>query len=868
MQVDLPLFGTVVLCALLMSAAYTAGVAIVAGKGRPALLNSARWGAYATCALVALGVLTLAYAFQTHDFRIRYVSRYSDRSMPWYYLVTSLWGGQDGSLLWWSFLLSVYTAACITWLRGKYLELQPWIIATIMSIFMFFAVLMLFAANPFAVNAAGPPPDGEGLNPLLQNYWMIIHPPTLYSGFVGWSIPFAFAVAALITGRLGDEWIHAVRRWVLLAWLALSCGNLLGMLWSYEELGWGGYWAWDPVENAAFMPWLAGTAFLHSVMIQERRGMMKVYNVFLLCLTFIMTIFGTFLTRSGMIASVHSFARSDIGQYFVGYLILLVVVTIGLIVWRLPKLRAENRIDAVLSRETAFLMNNWILLAMLLFMVLATTFPLISEALRNETVTVGPSFYNRWMIPFGIVLLFLAGVGPLIAWRKASGRNLLRAFYAPFIVASVVFLVHIFVGPKFGFPPWVMSPTIYETQTGRVLAAIASVMPLLSTTTCAFVTTAIVQEFVRGTRVRMRTAKENFLLALVELTLRARRRYGGYIVHLAIVVMFLGFTGAAYDVETEAAVRPGERIQIANYSLRYENSRMEADENKRMVFSDLSVFENGVYLGRVSPAKFIYRTLPDMPTTEVAIRSSSRNDLYVVMNSVNPETRVATIKVIVRPFVAWIWFGGLLLIFGTFLAAMPTWKEMFGEARVRVPARAAAGGVATLLVVGALALPLFAPATALADGDSSSLHAGVVHMRNAQETQLFERLLCMCGDCQTLPLSKCVCSFAVDARATLRERLEDGESMESIVASYRAQYGSRAVAIPSDHGLDRALWAVPVGAAILAAFGLVMLGRRWAKRGAVADAATKAAAEKATVATDSNAYDSKLEDELKDVDGN
>ena len=299
---DLPLFGNVVLCAILVSAAYTFAVSLMAGR-RPELLPSARMGVYATGALIAVAVCALAYAFQSHDFRIRYVMRYSDRSMPWYYLLASLWGGQDGSLLWWTFLLGGYSVVCAYSLRKRLPELAPYILATLMSILLFVGVMMLWSANPFATAVAGAPPEGEGLNPLLQNYWMMIHPPTLYLGMIGWAVPFAFAIAALVTGRLDEEWIKGARRFTLWAFMTLATGNTLGMLWSYEELGWGGYWAWDPVENAAFMPLLAGTPFLHSVMLQERRGMFKVWNVFLICLTFFMTIFGTFLTRSGMIAS-------------------------------------------------------------------------------------------------------------------------------------------------------------------------------------------------------------------------------------------------------------------------------------------------------------------------------------------------------------------------------------------------------------------------------------------------------------------------------------------------------------------------------------------------------------------------------------
>ena len=343
----------------------------------------------------------------------------------------SLWGGQDGSLLWWLFLLSIYTAVCVCWLKGRFRELQPYIIATLMVIVLFFCVLMTFAANPFSTSVAGARIDGEGLNPLLQNFYMIIHPPSLYTGFVGCSVPFAFAVAALVTGRLDNEWVAGVRNWMLFAWMFLSIGNALGMLWAYEELGWGGYWAWDPVENAAFLPWLTATAFVHSMMIQERRGMLKVWNVSLVLLTFFLTIFGTFLTRSGLIASVHSFAQSNIGIYFVWFLGILIAACAGLVVWRLPRMRSEGRIEAVLSREAAFLANNWAFLGIMVFILVATTFPRISEWLMNQQSTVGPTFYNAWLPPAGLFLFALMGMGPLLAWRKTSPQMFKRGFVVP-----------------------------------------------------------------------------------------------------------------------------------------------------------------------------------------------------------------------------------------------------------------------------------------------------------------------------------------------------------------------------------------------------------------------------------------------------
>jgi cytochrome c-type biogenesis protein CcmF len=874
---DLPFFGTIVLCTMMLSAAWTFGVSLVAARGRPRLLPAARWGTYATIALVALAVFVLAYAFQTHDFRIRYVSRYSDRSMPVVYLVTALWGGQDGSLLWWTFLLSLYTGACTLWMRDRYRELQPYVLATLMGLFLFFGVLMLFAANPFALNVAGAPADGEGLNPLLQNYWMVIHPPTLYAGFVGWSIPFAFVTAALLSGRLHNEWLLATRRWTLFAWLALSCGNLLGMLWSYEELGWGGYWAWDPVENASFMPWLTGSAYLHSVMIQERRGMMKVWNVFLLQLTFFMTIFGTFLTRSGLIAIVHSFARSDIGIYFGVFLVVLFAFNLVLLLYRLPLLRAENRLDSLLSREFAFLLNNWILLGMMLAVLGMTTAPLVSEWLWKETITVGPGFYNRWMIPLGLVLLFLTGVGPLIAWRKATGKNLLQAFLWPTVLSVVAFVLHATLGARAGFPPVVDAPAIDDTLPAIVIGKVFSAMPIVSFTLCTWVIAAIAQEFVRGTAMRMRNAGENVAVALFRLVARARRRYGGYVVHVAIVMMFFGFTGAAYDTEAEMALRPGQTTTVGQYTLRYTGSRTDSDENKRMLFSDLLVSRDGRVQGRVTPAKFVYRTLPDMPTTEVAIASNVANDLYVILNGVNPDTRVATFKILVRPFVAWIWIGGVVLILGTAIAIAPSLREVFAEGRepsrsdsgtrggALGGARGAAIATAVLLALGAGALLALASAGRARAQDASSLHAGHVDIHGEEERQVFERLLCTCGDCQRLPLTTCACSDAEARRGEVRERLARGDTVDQITDDYRRRYGTKSIAIPPDEGIGRALWAVPAVAITLAAGGLVVLGKRWAARARVAASAPVAAGGGAAkeASTDVSKYDEALDDELR-----
>ncbi len=909
-MVDVPALGNILLGAVLVCAAYTFAVSIAAWRGRPHLLPAARAGLLATVALVASSVFLLAYAFQAHDFRIRYVERYSDRSMTAGYLWTALWGGQDGSLLWWSFLLSGYTLGFTLWIRNKYRELQPIAFATLASIFAFFSGLMLFAANPFGTAGASmSPADGEGLNPLLQNYWMAIHPPSLYMGLTGWSIPFAMCVAALVTGRLGDEWMIAVRRWVILAWAFLSLGNMLGMFWSYEELGWGGYWAWDPVENASFMPWLLGTAYVHSVMIQERRGMLRVWNVALLSGTFFFTIFGTFLTRSGLIASVHSFARSDIGQYFAWYMLFLAIFILTLISWRLPELRGRligmddlinsrgiprigmilmlpivgyaklielirrptvdarqhpGEIDSLLSREFMFLLNNWILLGMLVFVLVATTFPLISEWIRGETVTVGPAYYNRWMVPLALCLLFLMGVGPLIAWRKATGKNLREAFVAPAIVGVVTGGLHAAVGPSIGLPAIVESSDIYGTTTGEVLVGVMRVAPLFCTTLAGFVVATVAQEFWRGTAARMRVTKESAPIALVTMFSRARRRYGGYVVHLGIVFMYLGFLGSAYDIEREDTLGSGETMDVAGFTLRFDHAHTEVDPSADMLFADLTVERGGATVAHVSPAKFVYRSHPEMPTTEVAIRSTPSSDLYAILSTVDPETGRATFRVIHRPLVWWIWFGGLIVLLGAFLAAAPGVRDLLGEREPRPVSRPGLAAAATLLVVLGAAGIAFYASTASAQADSSSsLHAGTVEIHDPVERQVFERLLCECGDCQRLPLSTCGCGWAENMRAEVRGQIASGMSVVQIQAQYRDRFGAQAISVPADEGLDRALWAAPllgIGAAFV---GLWVVASRWRDRGQAAGAKESAAP---APATERSELDDRLDEELRRLD--
>lgn len=714
---SIPDFGSGLLLTTMVAAAYTLAVSVASAGGHPRLLSAARKGAYGTVALVAVTVLMLAYAFVSHDFRISYVARYSDRSMPTAYLLAALWGGQDGSLLWWLFLLSLYIGAVLWWMRGRYVALQPYVIATLMSTVLFFTILMAFAANPFSTALAGSRLDGEGLNPLLQNFYMAIHPPSLYLGFVGCTVPFAFAVAALVSGRLNNEWIVAVRKWMLFAWLFLSIGNALGMLWAYVELGWGGYWAWDPVENASFLPWLTATAYVHSTMIQERRNMLKVWNLLLICLTFFLTIFGTFLTRSGVIASVHSFAQSDIGTYFLWYLGLIAAATVALIAWRLPQLKAAGHIESPLSREAAFVANNWALLGATLFVLVATTFPMISEALLKETVTVGPTFYNRWMVPVGLTIFLLMGLAPLFGWRKTSKQALRSAFIAPVGAALAVGIAHVLGGSSLGFPAFVPSDPIVGGSIGRALQAVGSATPVITSSLAALNLVVVVQEFYRGARARRSSTGQGWLTSLVTVVSKARRRYGGYVVHTGITLMFIGFLGQAWGSSAEASLAPGEHMNAGGHTLTYKGAREQVDATKQMLYADVTVLNHaGNVLGSLSPAKFVFHNRPEQPTTEVAVLHTLREDVYVVLGSVVAETQRVTLQVHINPLVSWIWVGVVVLILG---ASISLWPEV-SVARAGVWGYLRFGSATIVALLLSLLLAAL-PARAFAFGSTSRL---------------------------------------------------------------------------------------------------------------------------------------------------
>lgn len=629
---------------------------------RQDLIDTGRRATYAVVWCVVGASASLIYLLATTQLQYEYVAANTNRHLPMFYKITSFWAGQAGSLLLWSLVLALYMFAVTFRYRNKNGEWMPYVIVSLMITQVFFLALNIWSANPFkeliAVYGDGTrdvftPVDGRGLNPLLQHPAMIIHPPTLYIGYVGFVVPFAFAVAALLANRLDDQWIKISRRWTLFAWLFQSAGIMLGGLWAYVELGWGGYWAWDPVENASLMPWLTGTAFLHSVMIQEKRNMFKVWNVSLIIATYLLCIFGTFLTRSGVVSSVHSFAQGSIGIFFASYIVLALVATTALVIRRLPQLRSENRLDSPISRESSFLFNNLILLIACFAVLWGTIFPIISEAVTGEKIVVGAPFFNKVNIPIALILLFLTGAGPLFAWRKTSAAGLTKAFLWPSVAGLLVGIV---------FAIWI---------TQHFYAVISFALS-------GFVMTAITMEFVKGARSRMSTRKENPLVAVKNLTLKNKRRYGGYIVHVAIVIIFVGITGTVFNYETKRELGEGESTDIKNYRLVCERVGFEDTPNYQTSFAELTVYKDGHVLTSMKPEYRMYKT-SEQPTTEVALHKGLDEDLYVVFTGLTETGNRAILQVYVNPLVTWLWIGTLVLIAGTLITLLPNPDERESE---------------------------------------------------------------------------------------------------------------------------------------------------------------------------------------------
>jgi len=623
------------------------------------LIASGRNAALGTFACITTAIVCLGYLFAVSDFSIKYIAAHSNRDLPIYFKVSSIWGGQEGSLLFWGWLLTVYSALVIIQNWRKHSAMMPYVTAVLMTTSLFFTTMHLFAVNPFnqtvilqAQTSPIPfvPADGSGLNPLLQDAYMVIHPPMLYLGFVGFAVPFAFAMAAMFTKQLGDTWIRTTRRWTMVAWMFLSVGILLGGKWAYHELGWGGFWGWDPVENASLMPWLIGTAFLHSVMVQEKKGMLKVWNMVLVILTYIMSIFGTFLTRSGVVNSVHAFAQSPIGGYFAAFLIVALSGALYLLFDRLPYLKSENQMESVISRESSFMFNNLVLLAACFAVFWGTMFPVISEAVKGVKITVSAPFFNKVNVPIAIFLMFLTGVGPLLAWRKASTNSLKRNFLMPGVLALATGVVLYLRGVQH-FYAW------------------------LSLVMSTFVTITIVREFYKGARARSVGTGENFVEAVVNLTLRNTRRYGGYVVHFAFVLLFIGWSGQAFTTDGSSELGIGDTMSIREYTLRVDKLGTEDTPNYSSDKATVGLFEYGKKVANLYPERRVYKAGQEpQPTSEVAIYSTAKNDVYVVFAGATTDGKKAILQVFYNPLTMWVWIGGVVLVVGTLIALLPNKK--------------------------------------------------------------------------------------------------------------------------------------------------------------------------------------------------
>ena len=736
-----------------LTAAYAVAASVAGARRRnQRLIESGIAAFYTVAALLTVASGVIIYAFVSGDYSIRYVQRYSDSVQPLFYKITSYWGGLDGSVMFWVFLLSVFGSVAIKVNRERHRELIPYVVAVIGAVEMFFLFLMILHNNPFETFITEAPTDGRGLNPLLQNFYMAIHPPTMYLGFVGLTIPFAFGMAALITGYLDDSWLRAVRRWTMFSWFFLSLGLTLGMIWAYEELGWGGYWGWDPVENAGMLPWFTATAFLHSVMVQERRGMLRVWNVTLVIVTFLLTIFGTFMTRSGVVQSVHAFGEDrQLAVYFLTFMAATIIFSFSWVIYRLPLLRARHELDSWVSREAAFLVNNWVLLFSAMFVLFATMFPTITEAISGERLTVGPPFFNRWMVPIGLIMLLLTGVGPLLAWRKSTLGNLRYQFMWPVISGLVVGATVV----AFGVRIW---------SSGLCFAF------------AGFVGGTLTQEFLRGANVRRGMTGTDLLTALIGLVARNQRRYGGYIVHAGIVLIFMGFAGEGFSRDEQLLLKPGQEATVGDYKLHLDALRVTDDGQKQMVTAHVSITgANGEELGQMHPAKWFFRKHEQEPTTEVAIRRSFAEDLYIVMPAFEIEDQTASVEVHINPLVNWVWFGFAILALGTAVALLPETALGFAVA-ARLPAHAA---TASMLILGLLLFPNVVLAQHLVAPNSQ------LQVFSSEVRQVARKLACWCGGCSHLPVGDCACGHCAMEKTKITAMLKDGKSESDVLESLR-----------------------------------------------------------------------------------
>jgi len=641
-------------------------VNIDGGTGR--LGETARRAGISSFVALSCAAFALVWASFTNDYSVSYILHHTNRDLNTAYKFSALWSGQEGSLLLWAWLLSAY--GLVLRVRHKVdVRLSAFASVILAGIQVFFLLLLNYAAPPFSIQPGPVAADGFGLNPLLQYPEMVMHPPLLYLGYVGFSVPFAFALGALMMRYPGEKWIHITRRWTMVTWLFLTCGIFMGAHWAYSVLGWGGYWGWDPVENASLMPWLTGTAFLHSVMMQEKRGMMKTWNVWLIFSTFMLTILGTLLTRSGIVSSVHAFAQSAIGDWFYAFILIVFGVCLFTFFRQKDHLKSENRLESLVSRESSFLFNNLILLTACFVVLWGTLFPVLSEYVQGTKVTMGAPFYNRVNLPIGLFLLFLTGIGPLLAWRSTSLRSIRRNFILPTIAMGVALVMLLLVGVR----PW----NAGDDWQGTLFS-------LVTFTLAAGVITAISAEFLRGASVvRTQTGKSLFASTIL-LIRRNTRRYGGYLVHFGIVVMFIGIAGGAFNQSREQEMGFGDTVTLGQYRLVCQNYTQDSNKNFDTEYALLDVFRGSKKITQLTPEKRFYHA-SQTSSTMVALHSTLASDLYVIYEGRNPDTDKPIIKVFVNPLMNWIWIGVGIVVFGTFVVLVPNLTRTAARAAAELP---------------------------------------------------------------------------------------------------------------------------------------------------------------------------------------
>ncbi|TVQ95294.1 MAG: heme lyase CcmF/NrfE family subunit [Deltaproteobacteria bacterium] len=822
----------------------TALVGIAAGRSHVLRWASlSRYGVYLQCGLIALASAVLLHAFLDHDFSLRYVYNRADTRMPIGYLMASFWSGQEGSLLFWVGITSIFGALAAWFNRDRLPHLMPWFHAMLSLLLAGFLYILVFVTNPFdSWVVIDVPLEGTGLKAALRNPLMTIHPPMLLSGFATFAIPWAFGMAALLSGDTGSAWLRATRRWTLISWMLLGVGNILGGMWAYVELGWGGYWAWDPVENAGLLPWLTATAFLHSVIIQEQRGMLKKWNIVLVLLTFLLTLFGTFITRSGLIDSVHTFAESEIGDYFFMLLCAATALSVGVAAARWKLLETEHRIEHWASRESAFLANNWLFVGMTFVVLWGTMFPKMREMITGTAVAIGPPWFNRFMAPLGLVLLLLMAVGTLVPWRRTRLATVARHFTTPVVITLAV-------TPVLAVAWWFTRGQVYGIEPFTTPTALA----LLTVALIIFNVVTLGVEFHRGARARSRD--RSWLAGILSLFRRHRRRYGGYVVHLGATMIFLAFVGNWVKLDRQLVLQVGESIELADYVITFERFDITEQRDHILFQAVMTLSRDGREIGTLLPSRADFndysmlgdgRPDPLQLRSNIFIRSNPLEDVYVALLNFEDGGNAGAFKFTILPFTWWFWFGGFILMLGTFICVWPErerWRASGAALRRAGQVLIALLATTWLLASPGTAMATEAPAPPGAASqvvdETEDVHAGDPASRDwmrsagADAYRAFRLIMTTCEGCagKTLAIASPSCALSNVDKERIVGMEAQGMSLDEILAVFVDERGEAALAIPPDRGINRLAWIMPLALMLLGGLLITVLSRRWSGGG-------------------------------------